>query len=54
MSAAGVGLAVEVDEFTLGVGGIAVGGVLGKDQDVIACEVLCPVGCDSLALDFCR
>ena len=54
MSAAGVGLAVEVDEFTLGVGGIAVGGVLGKDQDIIAREVLRPVGCDGFALDLCR
>ena len=54
LAATGAGLAIEIDEFTLGVGGIAVGGVLGKDQDVIAREVLCPVGRDGLALDFCR
>ena len=54
LAATGVGLAIEIDEFTLGVGGVAVGGVLGKNQDVITCEVLCPVSCDGLALDFCR
>ena len=54
LAATGVGLAIEIDEFTLGVGGVAIGGVLGENQDVIAREVLCPVSRDGFALDFCR